>query len=677
MKRLLFTSIIFLSCVNGVYAAGNEPAANPSPSASKTQKLQPIVITPSRHEEMEADVGKSVTVIDEDRIKKSGARTIPELLKGEVGIDVRNYLGNAKSAQVDIRGFGETAGSNTLVLIDGRRVNQIDQSGVDWAQVNVDSIKSIEIVRGSQTVLYGDNAVGGVINIITKDGEGKKPEVGYGLKFGTFDYAAYNIFAQGGHKFLDYYFDFTQSSTDGYRTNNAVETIDYTGSVTVRPADGLKLKFNGGYHRDWYGMPGALRQTDLERLGPGGSTFPNDRSKTEDGYIMFGTDISHDGNFGDVVLSNDLIARSRRTATISYWTGGNTEFNNHIKTLGITPKITVISEILKMMNRVIVGTDIYLDRDEILSGQGPKDLVNIDKKSCGVYATDMLALTPALSVNGGARMEWVKYTFDQQTVLTGRSKKSPSEYSCDAGLNYKYNDTSSMYTNYSRSVRFPAVDDWYSSMYPSWGGIIGGGLNLDLEPQIGNTYEVGIKDNTLKQLSMRASFYIIDLKHEIFYNPVTWANSIYDRTMRQGVEVETHVYPIESLDTFLKYTYEKAFFVGGSFNGNEIPMVPRYKISGGVSYTLMDCFNVTYALNFVGSRRFISDQNAIAAKLGSYITQDVKISYNKYGLEILAALNNIADERYSEYGVTNAAGRILSYYPSPGRNFVFGVKQKF
>ena len=72
---------------------------------------------------------------------------------------------------MDIRGFGETGPLNTLVLVDGRRVNEIDLSGVDWTQIPLDQVERIEIVRGSGSVLYGDNAVGGVINIITK-----KPE---------------------------------------------------------------------------------------------------------------------------------------------------------------------------------------------------------------------------------------------------------------------------------------------------------------------------------------------------------------------------------------------------------------------------------------------------------------------------------------------------------------------
>ena len=77
-----------------------------------------------------------------------------------------------KSATVDMRGFGDTASRNILILVNDRKVNPVDMSGADLLQVSLDSVERIEIIRGAGSVLYGDNAVGGVINVITKEGEG-------------------------------------------------------------------------------------------------------------------------------------------------------------------------------------------------------------------------------------------------------------------------------------------------------------------------------------------------------------------------------------------------------------------------------------------------------------------------------------------------------------------------
>jgi len=137
----------------------------------KEVTLEKVVVTATRDAEEIRKIPANVTVITKKQIEESYAETVVGLLRDQVGVVVKDIYGNGKSATVDIRGFGETAPPNTLVLVDGRRVNQIDLSGVDWTQIPLHQIERIEVVRGSGSVLYGDNAVGGVINIITKTPE--------------------------------------------------------------------------------------------------------------------------------------------------------------------------------------------------------------------------------------------------------------------------------------------------------------------------------------------------------------------------------------------------------------------------------------------------------------------------------------------------------------------------
>jgi len=130
--------------------------------------LNKIVVTPYRYGESLGEVPASVSVIDSEQIASSGASTTVGLLSDLSGVVVRDWTGNGSKATVDMRGFGEQAGLNVLVLVNGRRVNEIDMSGVSWSQVPLDQIEKIEVLKGGfGSVLYGDNAVSGVINIIT------------------------------------------------------------------------------------------------------------------------------------------------------------------------------------------------------------------------------------------------------------------------------------------------------------------------------------------------------------------------------------------------------------------------------------------------------------------------------------------------------------------------------
>jgi len=645
-----------------------------------SHRLDPIVVTPLRYEETALGISKDITVIGQEEIERSHAKYLPGVLKDQAGINVRSTLGNGKATEVDIRGFGESAVSNVLVLVNGRRTNQIDISGTDWAQIDIDSVERVEIIRGSQSVLYGDNAVGGVINIITKTGAGKSPGIGFKYATGSYDYNLYSGYVEGGTDFLDYYASLSASDTDGYRTNNDLETIDFNSNLTLKPADYLRIKLEGAYHKDWYGQPGALKPVNIASVGWRGSIFPNDRAKTDDMYIMGTPEIKCAAGSDEATISAEILARGRRTASIAHSAFGDTEINNHIKTIGTTPKIVTKVDIFGIRNNLILGLDYYGNKDEILSSNaavpGSKDSIIITKDTVGLYAENTAQINPQLSINGGARYERAYYKFDQQAVIKSVNTRDLIEYAADAGINYKYNDRSSVYVNYARSFRFPAVDEWYSAIV-DWGFGPSGGLNLDLKPQTGNSYEIGISDNSLKYLGLKADVFLMNLKKEIYFDPVTFVNSVYGYTRHQGVEIEGHLYPFENMDIFANYTYLKAFFIGGAYAGNEIPMIPRNKVSGGLAYKFMDCVNVDYILTFVGARRFISDQRNLQPLLKSYITHDIKCSYYKYGLEIYGAIYNMFDQKYSEQGVLDFTRTVPGYYPSPGRNFVVGAKYKF
>jgi iron complex outermembrane recepter protein len=675
MKKLVIAVIVCTLLAQAAFAAQKEKYGG---SYGNLSKLEPIVVTPFRYEESVMDVDKSVSVIDEETIKRYEPRTVPELLQDQTGVVVKDFIGNGKTAVVDIRGFGESAPSNTLVLIDGRRTNQIDLSGPDWSQINPDSIERIEIVRGPQTVLYGDNAVAGVINLITKKGTGKKPEIGIGGKIGTYDYRAYSAHACGGTEFLDYYAGFTQSYTDGSRENNALEIIDFTDSIILKPTKDLKLKFENGYHKDWYGQPGGLTPADINVVGIRGSPNPNDRAKTQDWFMTAGPEMSLGTKIGDFVFSGDASIRIRRTASVAFYTGGSIERDSKINTFGLTPKMVYTTDVFGHANKLISGLDYYSYKDAISNGTFPmKDVIVIQERTLGLYADDTFDLTDKLSITGGGRLEWAKYRFNQQLMIPLDNTKKDYEYALEAGANYKVLDHTALYANYARSFRFPAVDEWFVSQYTLFGALIGGGLNLNLKPQTGNHYEIGIKNDSLKYLTTSADFYLSDLKHELYYDPAQFTNTIYDRTMHHGFELENHIRPVDNLDIFCKYAYQKAFFVGSHYAGDEIPSVPRDKISAGVNYTFMDCFTISYLANFVGNQRFISDQKNIVPPLKSYTTHDLRFSYIKYGLEMFMGIYNILDEKYNAYGITNAAGSNQAVYPSPGRNVTLGANYKF
>ena len=152
-----------------------------------------MVVTASRTNEL-SNLPASVTVITAEDIQKSPARTLPELLSEEVGINTTSLFSHGSRASIGLRGFGETSTQNTLILLDGRRLNSIDLSAVNYAAIPFENIERIEIIRGIGGVLYGDGATGGVINIITKDPSRSDNYSKLKATLGSYDHRELNAF---------------------------------------------------------------------------------------------------------------------------------------------------------------------------------------------------------------------------------------------------------------------------------------------------------------------------------------------------------------------------------------------------------------------------------------------------------------------------------------------------
>src|SRR5437764_1581537 len=240
------------------------PSNNPNPAPGTGSNVSSSNVgqggggTPVR--QFAGIVGTSATVITADEIAHSPAQTLSEIIAQPPGVQLTSLFGGVNGAKtsVDLRGFGAFATSNTLVLINGRRLHDIDMAGVDLSTIPRDSIERSEITRGnSGAVLYGDNAVGGVINIVLKNGVGGPPvairsEVGVG----SFNQRLANLSATTNYGPWSTSFYGNAIKSDGYRENNALDqrngvgnlnytTPDLKAFLTVT-GDDQKLGFPGG-----------------------------------------------------------------------------------------------------------------------------------------------------------------------------------------------------------------------------------------------------------------------------------------------------------------------------------------------------------------------------------------------------------------------------------------------
>jgi iron complex outermembrane receptor protein len=645
----------------------------------KEVTLEKVVVTATRDVEEIRKIPANVTVVTKEEIEQSNAQNVVDLLRNEADIEVRDIYGNGKSASVDIRGFGETGPLNTLVLVDGRRVNQIDLSGVDWTQIPLEQVERIEIVRGSGSVLYGDNAAGGVINIITK-----KPEKLFSARAevvgGSYGYNKESGSVGGKWGSLSAILNTSHNATYGYRENGFLRANDVGGKVIYDLNENISFNLSGTFHQDDQGLPGALPKAIYE-VDRRATIAPDDKAKTDDWYLALGAK----AKLWDVGrLEMDLSYRDRNVKDLFRSFSFNDKRN--LSTWGVTPRYILEKPLWILPNKLTLGIDFYDSDSNVFSESSfGSNRVEVTKQSTGLYLLDELSLLKSLILSVGYRQEWVTYDLFQD-LPRAKAKMSDNEPAWNVSLDYLFDKKSSAFLSVKRSFRFP-VSDELIQFFPTFQ------VNPEMKPQTGYQYEAGVRHAFTDQIEANLTLFWIETRDEIFYNPYTFSNENFPKTRRQGIELGTKVKPLQWLTFWGNYTYIKPSLQAKPYSGNDIPGVPRNKGSVGADVQIgrllierldlrgylgriCDGLLFSSSVNLVGSQYFISDWANQVDKLGGYYSINAKLSYTWKGLNAFVGVNNITNQKYSEFGVVDATGAQF-FYPSPVRNFIGGISYSF
>ena len=244
----------------------------PLTPADELGDLSPIVVEASRSNDTVGQMNKDVSIITSQDIANSPAKTLPDLLNNVPGVNV-SIKDNIKDSQpqIDMGGFGVTGISNVLVMVNGERLNTPDLTGPDLSLIDLNSIDHIEIIQGAQTVLYGDNAVGGIINIVTKKGSSNtKPSVTLTSEVDSYKGNKDGMGLNGGLSKLTYQFDYDRQQSNGFRSDSNYWANDYDTRLKYAPTDVFDVDLSQGYHLDRYRLPGGLTIAEIDSVGPTG-----------------------------------------------------------------------------------------------------------------------------------------------------------------------------------------------------------------------------------------------------------------------------------------------------------------------------------------------------------------------------------------------------------------------
>ena len=214
-----------------------------------------VFLTLTKHDDSVKKLPINVSVITQKTIEEKHFKTLGELLQNEFSVDFRSIGTVGASTSVSIRGASSL---QTLVLIDGRRVNDIGLGGVDFTSIPVNIIERVEIIRGSGTAVYGTGAFGGVVNVITKKATETAPIVDSAVSYGSFN--IFNPVLTGAYA-TDKYGAFaaiSSISSAGDRENSKFTNVNAFFSGKLNISEKSKLSLSGNVYESKYGVPGPL-----------------------------------------------------------------------------------------------------------------------------------------------------------------------------------------------------------------------------------------------------------------------------------------------------------------------------------------------------------------------------------------------------------------------------------
>ena len=600
-----------------------------------TYQLGEIIVTATKRKQYQAEIGSSVTVITSDNLKKEGKTFVLDALRDAPGISVMQSGSFGGTVSLYLRG---SKTGYTLVMIDGVEVNDpmsIDRS-FDFAHLLTDDIQKIEVVRGPQSTLYGSDAIGGVINIITKKGEGKpKWQV-------LFEGGSYNTFKEvlsygGSNEKFNYYFSLIRLDSDGISKAKDGPEDDAYRNTTFSSRLGYKILENADLDLIFHYVDAKTDLDDGAYLED-----PNHVAwwKNLVGKISF---TQYVNSFWDYNLSFSY-SRTKRMyrdnpddIDTGIWDGDNT----HNWYIGDNRKFEWQNNIYPIeQNTITLGFEYEKERG-FSDGRNSGD--RFDRRSVdneGYYLQDQINLQDKLFVTLGIRID------DHELFGTETTYKVSTAYLIPkTGTRLK--------ANWGTGFKAPSLYQLYSSYCG----------NPNLKPDKSNSYDFGFEQSLLNnKISFGLTYFHNNFKNMVDFDMVTFKYKNIGRVKTKGIETELAFNPWEDLKITINYTY---LDTENKETGKELGRRPKNQINFDINYRFLDKGNFNISATYVGSRW---DDNANTKKLKRYAKVDLTITYDlKKNFQIFAKAENLFDKDYMQ----------IWGYEMPGASFYVGMKVIF
>lgn len=660
---------------------------------TRPRQLEPVVVTSERNQSRLNSSTAAVSRLSQAQLARMPHATLADLLRAVPGVTAVDLDGAGFDPALMIRGFyGGGEAEYVIVLVDGQPVSQLQTGLIAWdALPPLAAIEAIEVVRGGASSLYGDAAIGGVINVLTSR---QQPAASGKATWMVAGGSSETIRAQadlwrrssGLTGALDY--------TGGYRHHAERTAARLLATTTVRNGPDRSGTLSLRSHWRSFDEPGPLLET-----------LAADNRRGSDPLFRF--DHTSDKDLALVWSTHGPVGRAKRL-TMTNTASGELRAVDAIRTLALAPGFGDTKERVAKNARFqgsmqlnwssfVVGIEAgggwlrsryyrYAEPGPADPGatgaRGELDTQGNGRRATGaLYAQVTKPLADGLRVTIGARGDLLVDRFQSKQPPETENTATHAAFSPKAGLNFRYFKGSSgsgnLYLSAGRSFKAPTLDQLYDQRnipvpFPPFQIQTS---NPELEPQHGWNVEAGLYHGGQLGRSVSGtatlSLYQMWMRDELDFDVASFRYVNVGRSRHRGLEAGFHLEEGRAT-AFASYAWQEALAQSGANAGKRLKAIPRQVLTGGAALEPWRGWEVSVNLSHIHDR-FLDDANSVP--LANYTRVDAQLSARLLGLRGYVAVRNLFDSRYNSSGFPDPAGTGQAYfYPGSGRMIEVGVR---
>ena len=590
------------------------------------EELKAIEITATRTSIEEENPASALTVITQEEIQQKQHMQVKDILREQVGIGMVNVGPMGGTSTLFMRGAGS---QSSLVMIDGVQVKSNTVGSFDFSNLQMDNIERIEILRGPQSHLWGADAVGGVINIVTKRGQGK-PTHSLAFEGGSFATFKETLSSSGALGKFDYSTSASRTDSEGFSSFNedrgateddGYQNTTFSSRMGYNFLEDGRVELIGRYTKsrsEFDGLNMAFVQFDNTNNLTRNETFyfalPVQKSITPwwDAKINLNFNYeSLDAIETNLFIGNSLI--TNRTYTVDFQ--NNVSINKHIST--------------------VFGFEHQITNGENTNQVNP--FFGFENRSQGYYLQSNATVFDSLFLTAGFRQD-INSRFDNQFTYKVEGAFQPKGWG------------TKLRAAYATGFRVPSVNE---VLFPFFG-------NLNIQPEESKNWEVGFEQKLLEdRLTLGSNYFHTDFDNLIVFDFLTFIAQNIGRSTSKGIETFVNFKLLNNLSLTANYTWNQA---QDDTTGSLLPRRPRHAFSASLYHTWNDKLDTTVTVNhrtrMVSGTSEVRERTIVRAALSYQINKNWKLT---------ARGENLFDEDYEEsfqfggQGISGYAGFVYSF----------------